>query len=79
MVVDTRSRSAAPTNLENGTVNHDAIHPLDISPSTRFGILAGVYLGSFLTALNLTLVPTMLPTISSEFNKANQGSWLGTA
>jgi len=61
------------------TVNREAIHPLDMSPSARFGVLAGVFLGSFLTALNLTLVPTMLPTISSEFHKANQGSWLGTA
>jgi len=31
------------------TVNREAIHPLDMSPSARFGVLAGVFLGSFLT------------------------------
>ncbi|KIL68454.1 hypothetical protein M378DRAFT_99969 [Amanita muscaria Koide BX008] len=53
--------------------------PLDISQSTRHGILAGVWLGSLLSSLNQTLVPTMLVPISSEFQKSNQASWLGTA
>ncbi|KAK2460722.1 hypothetical protein APHAL10511_007192 [Amanita phalloides] len=53
--------------------------PLDISRTTRCGILAGVWLGTFLTALNQTLVPTMLASISSEFEKSHQASWLGTS
>ncbi|KAF9528266.1 vacuolar amino acid permease [Crepidotus variabilis] len=58
---------------------HHLIGPLDISRPTRYGILAGIWLGTFLSALNQTLVPTMLPSISSDFNKAHQASWLGTS
>ncbi|KAG7087122.1 hypothetical protein E1B28_013103 [Marasmius oreades] len=32
-----------------------------------------------LQALNLTLVPTMIPAITSDFNQFNEASWLGTA
>ncbi|PPR05173.1 hypothetical protein CVT26_012259 [Gymnopilus dilepis] len=53
--------------------------PLDISPGSRHGILAGIWLGQFLSALNLTLVPTMLPEISSEFRRSNEASWVGTS
>ncbi|XP_006458763.1 hypothetical protein AGABI2DRAFT_115784 [Agaricus bisporus var. bisporus H97] len=53
--------------------------PRDISFSNRVGILSGVWLASFLSAFNQTLVPTMLASISSEFKKSNQASWLGTA
>ncbi|KAK7036049.1 vacuolar amino acid permease [Favolaschia claudopus] len=53
--------------------------PLEISASNRRGILAGIWLGTFLGSLNLTLVPTMMPSISSEFQKFHQASWLGTA
>ncbi|KAF8061802.1 vacuolar amino acid permease [Lyophyllum atratum] len=55
------------------------VGPLDISSRTRRRILFGIWLAQFLSALNLTLVPTMLPSISSDFNKANQASWLGTS
>ncbi|KAF8352168.1 vacuolar amino acid permease [Amanita rubescens] len=50
--------------------------PLEISRTTRFGILAGIWLGSFLSK---QLVPTMLTSISSEFEKSHQASWLGTS
>ncbi|TBU29286.1 MFS general substrate transporter [Dichomitus squalens] len=53
--------------------------PMEISKSTRYGILAGIWAGTFLSSLNTTLVATLLPSISSEFNKAHQASWLGTA
>ncbi|GLB35661.1 putative vacuolar amino acid permease [Lyophyllum shimeji] len=55
------------------------VGPLEISRSTRYGILAAIWSSTFLSALNSTLVPTMLPSISSEFKKFNQASWLGTA
>ncbi|KAF8061811.1 vacuolar amino acid permease [Lyophyllum atratum] len=55
------------------------VGPLEISRSTRYGILAGIWSATFLSALNSTLVPTMLPSISSEFKKFNQASWLGTS
>lgn len=53
--------------------------PLDLDRRTRWGILAGIWTATFLSSVNQTLVPTMLPAISSEFNKSNQASWLGTA
>ncbi|KAJ7729775.1 vacuolar amino acid permease [Mycena metata] len=53
--------------------------PLEISPANRRGILAGIWLGTFLASLNQSLVPTMMPSISSEFQAFNQASWLGTA
>ncbi|KAF9481317.1 vacuolar amino acid permease [Pholiota conissans] len=50
-----------------------------MSANGRNNILAGIWIAQFLSALNLTLVPTMLPSISSDFNKSNQASWVGTA
>ncbi|GLB35643.1 putative vacuolar amino acid permease [Lyophyllum shimeji] len=55
------------------------VGPLDISSRTRQRILFGIWLAQFLSALNLTLVPTMVPSISSNFNSSNQASWLGTS
>ncbi|PPQ73575.1 hypothetical protein CVT24_007461 [Panaeolus cyanescens] len=62
-----------------GTAKPVPTGPLDISSASRHGILAGIWLAQFLSALNLTLVPTMLPSISSEFNKSNEASWVGTS
>ncbi|CCM04545.1 uncharacterized protein FIBRA_06726 [Fibroporia radiculosa] len=53
--------------------------PLEITRSTRYGILAGIWAATFLSSLNTTLVATLLPSISSEFNKSHQAHWLGTA
>ncbi|KIY68361.1 vacuolar amino acid permease [Cylindrobasidium torrendii FP15055 ss-10] len=52
--------------------------PLEISTKTRYGILLGIWSGTFLASLNMTLVPTMIPPISSEFKQSNQASWIGT-
>ncbi|KAF7981055.1 hypothetical protein HWV62_35520 [Athelia sp. TMB] len=48
--------------------------PLEITRSTRWGILAGIWTANFLSALNTTLVATLLPSISSEFNRSNQAN-----
>ncbi|KZT11174.1 vacuolar amino acid permease [Laetiporus sulphureus 93-53] len=61
------------------TKDFSRVGPLDISRSTRYGILAGIWAGTFLSSLNTTLVATLLPSISSEFNKSHQAHWLGTA
>ncbi|KLO19602.1 MFS general substrate transporter [Schizopora paradoxa] len=53
--------------------------PLEISRSTRYGILAGIWVATFLSSLNTTLVATLLSSISSDFEKSNQASWLGTS
>ncbi|KIJ98026.1 hypothetical protein K443DRAFT_104663 [Laccaria amethystina LaAM-08-1] len=51
--------------------------PLDISASSRQGILAGIWLAQFLSLfLNILAV---LPAISSDFNKSNEASWVGTS
>ncbi|KZV67770.1 MFS general substrate transporter [Peniophora sp. CONT] len=58
---------------------HSRPGPREITRATRYGILAGIWTANFLSSLNMTLVATLLPTISSEFNQANQASWLGTS
>ncbi|KIM52409.1 hypothetical protein SCLCIDRAFT_1223761 [Scleroderma citrinum Foug A] len=55
------------------------VGPLEISRSTRYAILAGSWSATFLAALNTTLVATLIPSISSEFKKSNEASWLGTS
>ncbi|KAI0806672.1 MFS general substrate transporter [Fomes fomentarius] len=70
-----RTASPEPADSKKFT----KVGPLEISPSTRYGILAGIWVGTFLSSLNTTLVATLLPSISSDFNKAHQASWLGTA
>ncbi|KAF7314932.1 Vacuolar amino acid permease [Mycena indigotica] len=65
------------THPEDGAKQR--VGPLEISAATRRWILVGMWLGTFLGAMNLTLVPTMMPAISSEFQKFHQASWLGTA
>ncbi|KAF7298294.1 Vacuolar amino acid permease [Mycena kentingensis (nom. inval.)] len=71
--------------------------PLELSTWNRRAILCGIWMATFLGALNCarlsilavrgtnprgheaTLVPTMMPAISSEFQKFHQAGWLGTA
>ncbi|VDB85201.1 unnamed protein product [Peniophora sp. CBMAI 1063] len=53
--------------------------PREISRATRYGVLAGIWTANFLQALNMTLVATLLPSISSQFNQSNQASWIGTS
>ncbi|KAK0473934.1 major facilitator superfamily domain-containing protein [Armillaria novae-zelandiae] len=68
-----------PKNVDETSEEKHPQGPLEISPSTRYGILAGIWTATFLSSLNLTLVPTMLPSISSNFHKSHQASWLGTS
>ncbi|KAG9309209.1 vacuolar amino acid permease [Chiua virens] len=73
----------------------DSVGPLEISRSTRYAILAGLWTATFLsvsvppTSHSLcrivliehaaTLVATLFSSISSEFEKSNEASWLGTS
>ncbi|EPS98348.1 hypothetical protein FOMPIDRAFT_1061393 [Fomitopsis schrenkii] len=57
----------------------EKLGPMEISRSTRYGILAGIWTATFLSSLNTTLVATLLPSISSEFKRSHQAHWLGTA
>lgn len=69
----------ADESRTKGKIEKTRIGPLELSRSTRYGILAGIWTATFVSALNQTLVPTMIPSISSEFKKSNQASWLGTS
>ncbi|KAJ3821970.1 major facilitator superfamily domain-containing protein [Lentinula raphanica] len=58
--------------------------PHEISKTMRYGILAGVWMATFLSyILNILSFDiswkTVLPSISSEFQASHQASWLGTA
>lgn len=66
-------------NAANLTQDHRPPGPRDISRSTRYGILVGLWSATFLSSLNTTLVATLLPSISSDFNKSHEASWLGTS
>ncbi|KZS89838.1 MFS general substrate transporter [Sistotremastrum niveocremeum HHB9708] len=55
------------------------VGPLEIPRSQRTAILIGIWIATFVTSLNTTLVATLLSAISSDFQKANQASWLGTS
>ncbi|KAI0668302.1 vacuolar amino acid permease [Trametes maxima] len=70
-------RASSPKPVDQK--KHGKVGPLEISRKTRYGILAGIWAATFLSSLNTTLVATLLPSISSDFNKAHQASWLGTA
>ncbi|KAJ7500461.1 major facilitator superfamily domain-containing protein [Mycena galericulata] len=75
-------RVSNPVDVENAQPDVNLkrrLGPLEISAPNRRGILAGIWLGTFLASLNQSLVPTMMPSISSEFQAFNQSSWLGTA
>ncbi|KAF9792644.1 major facilitator superfamily domain-containing protein [Thelephora terrestris] len=71
----------APRHGANTDESEDEgkLGPLEISHSSRWAILAGIWIATFLGSVNTTLVTTLMPSISSEFNKSHQVSWLGTA
>ncbi|KNZ77919.1 hypothetical protein J132_03195 [Termitomyces sp. J132] len=80
---ETEPLLARQSNHKQHVPRKARVGPREISRSTRYGILAGIWSATFLsvrrTRIFTTLVPTMLPSISSEFKKFNQASWLGTA
>ncbi|KAH9857446.1 vacuolar amino acid permease [Lenzites betulinus] len=56
------------------------VGPMEIPRRTRYGILAGIWAATFLSVCSSPPTESLLlPSISSEFNKAHQASWLGTA
>ncbi|KAG8903907.1 hypothetical protein FRB99_002564 [Tulasnella sp. 403] len=52
---------------------------MELSSRQRGIILCGLWLATFLSALNSTLVATLISSIGSEFKSAHQASWLGTS
>ncbi|CAE6399759.1 unnamed protein product [Rhizoctonia solani] len=55
------------------------LHPSELTPKMRAGILAGIWVAMFLASVNTTMVATLISSISSEYNRSNQASWLGTS
>ncbi|KIJ12570.1 hypothetical protein PAXINDRAFT_82767 [Paxillus involutus ATCC 200175] len=56
------------------------IGPLEISRLTRYAILAGLWSATFLSVnIDDDGSDVVLPSISSEFKKSNEASWLGTS
>ncbi|KAG0265934.1 hypothetical protein BGZ95_003171 [Linnemannia exigua] len=45
----------------------------------RFFLFTGLFLGCFLASLDITIVATALPQISSDFNAQSQMAWIATA
>ncbi|KAG9003578.1 hypothetical protein FRB93_010996 [Tulasnella sp. JGI-2019a] len=68
-----------PATLEEARTSKEPIDPKEISSRRRTVILLGIWMGTFLSALNSTMVATLLSSIASEFQSANQASWLGTS
>ncbi|KAG9013303.1 hypothetical protein FRB93_000826 [Tulasnella sp. JGI-2019a] len=65
--------------LEDARSPKELVDLKEISSQRRTAILLGVWMGTFLSALNVTMVATLLSLIASEFQSANQASWLGTS
>ncbi|TFK45918.1 vacuolar amino acid permease [Heliocybe sulcata] len=76
------SAAAPPPNAQPDTPSKHP-GPLEISRSTRYGILAGIWMATFLSvccfSLFISSLAELLPTISSEFERSHQASWLGTS
>ncbi|KAG2131250.1 major facilitator superfamily domain-containing protein [Suillus bovinus] len=75
----TTERDSLISDGSSSTQDCRPLGPRDISRSTRYGILIGLWSATFLSSLNTTLVATLLPSISSDFNKSHEASWLGTS
>ncbi|KDR82118.1 hypothetical protein GALMADRAFT_222000 [Galerina marginata CBS 339.88] len=75
-----RPKYGLPLSSPTSTISQP-LGPLEISASSRRGILAGIWLGQFLSydTPRVTNVRTVLPSISSEFKKSNEASWVGTS
>ena len=65
----------------NGVADADSDLPLADEPSTRrlLLIMSGVWLGTFLAALDSTIIATLSAPISASFNSLSLLSWLASA
>ncbi|KAK4688412.1 hypothetical protein P7C73_g1708, partial [Tremellales sp. Uapishka_1] len=50
-----------------------------LTPTKKYLIVTTTLLSGFLSTLDLTIVATCIPTISSELQVSNQEAWIGTA
>ncbi|KAJ9127742.1 hypothetical protein QFC24_000025 [Naganishia onofrii] len=67
------------THKPSGASQSPMIDPQSISPAKKKLFVVGMILASFLASLDLTVVATCIPTISSELNSSDKEAWIGTA
>lgn len=83
--------SSGPSSTDKEPVAEDLAQPLDIDEyqdaeknyqpkSLKFWtIMTGVYLSTFLVALDRTIIATAIPKITDEFNSIEDIGWYGSA
>ncbi|EPQ59602.1 vacuolar amino acid permease [Gloeophyllum trabeum ATCC 11539] len=76
-LLDDRRSSYGSADSEETTSPETPLNK--VSRSDLIWILAGLWSAVFLGALDGTIVATLLTPIGSDFNKANQASYIGTA
>ncbi|KAF9646609.1 MFS general substrate transporter [Thelephora ganbajun] len=64
------------TVRDSEEAGEEKLGPLEISRLNRWAILVGIWLANFLSVRRTF---SLMASISSEFNKSHQVSWLGTA
>ncbi|SCU86035.1 LAMI_0D00122g1_1 [Lachancea mirantina] len=63
-------------SADNGsTVQHDDM----LTPARAKVMVATLFVGSFLAALDMTVVATLLPSIASDLSASSQMSWIATS
>ncbi|KAM0756120.1 MFS general substrate transporter [Meredithblackwellia eburnea MCA 4105] len=55
------------------------LSPEDVGPLKRKFLVACLFLGAFLSSLDLTIVATTIPRISSDLHLSQHGSWIGVS
>lgn len=73
-VISPTTETALVDTGEESTTNHSELPPTKV----RITVLA-LLMGSFLSALDTTIVATLLPTIASDLDASSQMSWIATS
>lgn len=69
------SSNGCEKNAQSGTEKTDESHREELSSVAKFSILGPVTLAYFLWFLDLAVVSTATPKITSEFNSLDQIGW----
>src|SRR6478672_5775657 len=66
---------SADTSIGNITQS-GTVEPLEMTKARRWAITAGVLVGSFIAALEATVVGTAMPTVIASLGGINHYSWV---
>ncbi|KAJ1306850.1 hypothetical protein OPQ81_007835 [Rhizoctonia solani] len=75
--LDGLALAGSPVQAKDGSKRQ--LQPFELNRRQRAGILAGIWVAMFLASVNTTMVATLISSISSEYHRSNQASWLGTS